>query len=469
MGVPAEHLYRHPPFYLPREVFSPDAEPLDLTAHAAEVEAREPATVHNPGPLDPALPTLGIYGKMGEVKGSFDLLAALGRLRREGRRFNFVAVTRGRGMERYLEALHEHDLQACSWVLPFMAHWRIPGFLRACDAVCFLERDFPITFHAPTIPREVLSCGTCLILSGEIYDKQPYRDRMVDQESFLLVPDPKDHGALARALARVLDDPAAVREIGRRGAEVLAERPDHDVHAEAYERMFQDVLDRRAGKPSRLEAADRGLAEDRSGALRRLAAPLLEALGDDADTALEAHMAAHREPASPHADAKALCADWRGRPALDDAGLRRRDAARYAELLLWMSSLDDGADPTPRFDAADRLPERSGGTWDPQVLRSLAPLASRWIRVVRFDHLSGEGSQTLVFHKLPSLTGHHFRVNRSTAAVLEACDGRRTVAELLDHFATADRPPRETARPLGAILLRFYREGLIVFVDPAEA
>ena len=57
--------------------------------------------------------------------------------------------------------------------IPFLPHWRVPEFLRGCLAVCCLEQDFPIRFHAPIIPREVLLCGTCLVASTELIRKLP--------------------------------------------------------------------------------------------------------------------------------------------------------------------------------------------------------------------------------------------------------------------------------------------------------
>jgi glycosyltransferase involved in cell wall biosynthesis len=489
MGASPESVYRHPPFYLPEGIFTPEAEPLDLDAHIAEIEAQLKAegkadALHNPGPLDPQVATVGIYGKMGEAKGSYDLLAALARLRQEGRRFNFVAVTSGREMERYRRAVKENDLEDCTWVLPFMAHWRVPRFLRACDGVCFLERDFPIAFHAPTIPREVLSCGTCLVLSGEILAKQPYRERMVDGESFLLVSDPKDHSVLAGALRRIVDDREGAREIGRRGVEVLSDRPSYETHAEAYEALLADVVARRAGRPSAFGPADRGFAEDRMGALKRLAAPLvkeLDAAGTGADEALLEHLAAHPQVPPPHEDARLFAAAWSSRPVEGEAGECLRDAARYTELLVWMGSLEEGEEAVPRFSRLDELPQRGGGGWVPEVVRSLAPLASRWMRLARFRYLPGRGAVSseggasagdeeavLLFHKLPSLTGHHFRVNAFTARVLEACDGEVSVGELIEGFAgESGRAPREVARALAETLRRFYREGLIVFVEPA--
>ncbi|MEM9557156.1 MAG: glycosyltransferase [Acidobacteriota bacterium] len=470
LGVTPEQLYRHPPFYLPRDIFNPHDPALDLDAHIEAVRAREPEAVIAPGALDPDAPTIGIYGKLGEVKGSFDLLEALARLYREGRRFNFVAITSGLDSARYRRRVEELGLSEVTWILPFMAHWRIAGFLRACTAVCFLERDFPIKFHGPGIPREVLSCGTCLILSGEILAKQVMRHHMVDGENYLLVDDPKDHDALAAALRRVVDDPDEARAIGTRGYELQRETPDNEAQAEVYEQFFDDILARHAGRPSTLPPEERGLAADRTDTLRRLAHPLLEALGDDAAAALEAHVETEPEADSPHEDARSLCHAVSG----TSSDPRVREAARYVEHMLWLGSFEVGGDARRRFDRDDLLPERSGGRWNPEVVRELAPLATRWLRIDTFHHLDLDGNtgsdgsaQRVVFHKLPSLTGHHFGVNAATAVVLEACDGRRSVAELLHHFADG-RDPREVGAALGAMLRRFYREGLIVFVDPTE-
>ena len=52
--------------------------------------------------------------------------------------------------------------------------WRIPEFLAQCDVVCCLERKFPVAFHAPRLPREILSSGAVLFCSREIAEKQVF-------------------------------------------------------------------------------------------------------------------------------------------------------------------------------------------------------------------------------------------------------------------------------------------------------
>ena len=89
------------------------------------------------------------------------MVAALGDLKRRGRRFNFLAMCGGdpAGIARFSEAIVEAGIEAETRRLPFLAHWHVPGFLRALTAACFLEHRFPIAAHGPGIPQEVLSVG----------------------------------------------------------------------------------------------------------------------------------------------------------------------------------------------------------------------------------------------------------------------------------------------------------------------
>lgn len=95
--------------------------------------------------------------------------------------------------------------------------WKIPSFLKSCDIVCFLERDFPIIFHTPLIPREVLASGSCLVCSKEITDKQLFRDNLVDGKNFVLIDDPKDRDTLTNKLRDLLDDKKKTKTIGKHG------------------------------------------------------------------------------------------------------------------------------------------------------------------------------------------------------------------------------------------------------------
>ena len=137
--------------------------------------------------------TVGVYGKVGATKGSFDLVGALTRLAQTGTEFSFVSMSCGQlgTRARYYETiLVNSTLKNRTWILPPIAPWRVPAFLARCDAIAFLERRFSIKFHGPLIPLEVLSSGTCLICSNEIAAKPFYQGNLINDRNVVVVADP---------------------------------------------------------------------------------------------------------------------------------------------------------------------------------------------------------------------------------------------------------------------------------------
>jgi hypothetical protein len=169
IGVDQRVLHRVGRSGLPTRYFHPGVEPLDVDRirrlrHGLPPGRTGEAVAHLlDKPIDAALPSIGIYGKIGYTKGSFDLIRALGELRRAGHEFNFLAMCRGNApmMGRFVAAVEAEGLGPCTWPLPFIPHWLVPRFIRACAAVCFLERDLPIAIHNPSVPRatEIGTCG----------------------------------------------------------------------------------------------------------------------------------------------------------------------------------------------------------------------------------------------------------------------------------------------------------------------
>jgi len=138
----------------------------------------------NAKPFSRDVPTVGLYGKVGTERGSYDLLQALTELAGRGVRFNFLALAAGwpQALERFFTlVLKSPDLSARSWIFPPLAHWRIPGFLETCDIACSLEREFDIAYHSSTIPLEVLSYGVCLLCSKEMASKYLYRQLLAHE------------------------------------------------------------------------------------------------------------------------------------------------------------------------------------------------------------------------------------------------------------------------------------------------
>jgi len=230
LGVREEQVRRLGPSRLPTEYTEP-CTPLDVEALLARLpdwysrlpvdrDIVQAVAATNAKSFDARLPTIGAYGKVGEPKGSFDLVHALAQLAREGATFNLLTIAGGTSSalaNYYRIILESPELRVRTWILPLLAPWRIGAFLRRCNIVCFLERDFPITFHAPMVPREILAAGTCAVLSAEVADKQPFSDSLSDGKNYVRIDDPRDQAALAARLLPLLRDPEAARIIGRHG------------------------------------------------------------------------------------------------------------------------------------------------------------------------------------------------------------------------------------------------------------
>jgi glycosyltransferase involved in cell wall biosynthesis len=463
MGVARTAIRLGPPYGVPA-VFTPDAKPFapeDIERLAATMtDTPRPATA-----FDPELPTIGMYGKPGEFKGTFDLISALGLLAEAGPRFNVLLMAGHSQRDRVVSAITAAGLDDRTWVLPFVPHWRVPGFVRACTAVCFLERDFPVVIHHPVVPREVMACGTCLVLSGEIHDKQGYRDRLIDGENVVLVRDPKDRPALAERLRTLVERPAAAAEIGARGHLVALDFTDVGGYIDAWEDLLNSVLDR---APAAAATEIRPLGERRDQALA-WARKLL----DDFDGAVARLAGRAVVGSAADGDDRALAEEF-CRRLTDHADARVRAAARYQRVRLWV--LGDEPPHAPAVPVPNTLGGREPTA---DAMRPRYPFRCAPARVERFDHdvtplfchgaSEATGPIVVCFARLANLAPTELRANEATAELLERCDGSRSTAQLVAEIVTELGTGAEEAATLTAqihmVLRRLYNAGVVAFAD----
>ncbi len=246
-GIAQSQLYAVPAGAHANDAFVPDGPALDVDALLDEAAPTELAARTRPARrYDPTRPSIGIYGKASDHKGMPELIEALGRLAADGQRFNLLMLvgTRGPVVEALEHAIDRAGLQDSAYLLPFVPHWMVPRFIRTCTAVCFLEHDFPIPIHTPQVGWEIMACGRCLVLSGEVRAKSTRGRELVDGTHLLVVDDPSDVDELRDVLARVLADPDRAHAIGARGREFIApELPAPDVSALAHrlERVVKEA------------------------------------------------------------------------------------------------------------------------------------------------------------------------------------------------------------------------------------
>lgn len=253
IGVSEEAILVEPAFGRAGHLFYTDAPAwIDDEIIELMVLANNPAAgAARPVLARPGL-RLGIYGKVGVAKGSYDLLHAIARLRDDGVPVTLLAMTNGPQIDTFREAVTDLELQDQVMLLPFVPHWRVPGFIRACDAVCFLERDFPIAIHGPTVPTEVLSCGVALVVSGEIAARQLWAAKAIPGRDVVVVDDPTDHAGLADQIRTLVDDPGLADRIGKAGAGLVDGVPGVSEFAEALEKLIERVTAPSMGEPAPL-------------------------------------------------------------------------------------------------------------------------------------------------------------------------------------------------------------------------
>lgn len=244
-------------FTVPERLFTPKGPVLDVAALRAQAR-RDPALRHLAwGDFRRGRPYFGVYGKLGDTKGSFVLLEAMHRLKRRGVDVGLVALAHG-GAEvegRFRDRAQQLGLADRVLQLPFIPHWRIPEFLRGCAAVCCLEQDFPIAFHDPIVAREVLLCAACLIGSVEIVRKIPRYERFPSGYGCVALEDVNDIGALSKALAAVITDPETALDMRARGCAFARVLQADIAFPETLERILAIAAARRP-LPDSLRALD---------------------------------------------------------------------------------------------------------------------------------------------------------------------------------------------------------------------
>ena len=239
LGVEESRIVADPGWVMPRDHFHPGVEPLNVNAYLVNLGL---------DPIDPAHPIIGIYGKMGAAKGTFDLIETLSRLKLDGIPFTLLAATHGSVEDEvtFERMVVSGNLKQCVRRLPFLPHPRVPSLLRACSMVCVLERGFPIAAHCSGTAVEVLACGTPLVVSSEIARKQPFAPRFVHGSNVLMVRDPRDHDELTRVLRRALADLAELHALGTCGATLLGAPVPAAEQIRPYEELFAAAIDKTA-------------------------------------------------------------------------------------------------------------------------------------------------------------------------------------------------------------------------------
>jgi glycosyltransferase involved in cell wall biosynthesis len=249
--IPSHRIRPDSDLLIPGDLFTPDGERLDVPAL---IDLSHNSADHKSlqwGTFRSDIPYLGVYGKLGENKGTFALLEAFKSLAASGCEAGLLVMghDRPRSIKTFRTEVQAYGLQDRIVQLPYLPNWRVPEFIRRCLAVCFLEQDFPIKIHSPTAPLEVTACGGCLVASTEILGKMPNPNRLVHGYNCVAIRDVFDVDELSGKLMAVVGSPDNVQAVGQRGRSYFEVTQAGQGAPLKLEQFLKSAI-RQQGKPS---------------------------------------------------------------------------------------------------------------------------------------------------------------------------------------------------------------------------
>jgi glycosyltransferase involved in cell wall biosynthesis len=481
-GVAAERIAAGGGFSVPEDLFNPDGPALDLAAMRIEAGADPDLRDLLWGEFSGGSPYFGFCGKLGEQKGSFPLLAAMHRLKRAGMDIGLVGLAHGPPTVEDAFRIRARVLGLVDRILllPFLPHWRMPEFLRGCLAVCCLEQDFPIVFHSPIIPREVLLCGSCLVASTELIKKLPGYGRLPDGYGCVAIENVNDLDTLSDRLAAIVEDSGPAAAVGARGCIFARELQRNVRFPRRLEHILEAAASRKPVSSSLGEHADTETGDARFQLTQLAAAALAEAESDSgndetrllpkdiADLAGARHVLAVLER------------------SISDGRLDLRPLVPAVQVEIAVAAAESEADDanlTERGDPLFRLRIRRWAIEDGD-LAGLVPVRDPKVRILKFDYDVSAFQRARTVADLPAAPirrpsyivafaragdgpSSPLLVDRLTARTLELSDGTRAAAEIAKTL-NCECDTNSTEDALGWIENLFVR-GLLWLYDEPQA
>ena len=438
-GIQPERIVAPEGFGVPENCFCPDGPALELPALRNEVEADPHVRDLLWGRFMGELPFFGIYGKLGETKGSFALLAAMQRLKQAGLEVGLLAMAHGwpATESRFRSLAEELDVADRILQIPFLPHWRVPEFLRSCLAVCCLEQNFPIVFHVPVIAHEVLMCGACLVGSTEVLRKLPDYQRLAHGYGCVAIEDVQDVQMLSAKLAAMVRDPAPIASVAARGRTFACMMQTDSCDLDWLEHLLESAVHGRlpAGDPTRN-------AEDPRFPITQLAASALgqrQGIGE----------ATRSSPGGPVDLSRARKVLTAAEKCLAGGETAFRPALSAIKLEIAIAEAEDDMNslrPTTELDPLFRFRAKRWALSNDD-LAGLVPLRDPQIRMITFDaselmdNQTEAGSRAVdvprLRHVVAFARGSGERrepvfIGHELATILELSDGKRTALEIAE-------------------------------------
>jgi len=190
----------------------------------------------------PECPIITYIGKINyywKTKGLYEFLDAVKGIKND---FLLLFVANGKGLSEFKNLIQEKDLEKHSILLGFIPPWKIPSIIKLSTCVVVPEREFPIQYHTPILPREVMAVGKCLILSKELYNKRCYGN-LINVENVLLV-DPKDVKEFRKIIEKVIIQPDTASKIGQNAYKLARQTENFNEYINFTIDLYASLIDK---------------------------------------------------------------------------------------------------------------------------------------------------------------------------------------------------------------------------------
>lgn len=223
-GVPKKKLFLNNKVSVYTKAFNPRTKPFNLSKYAGE-DLND-------------IPIITYMGKVGVTKGIFELTEALNKIKDQD--FRLLFVCGGRGLQKLKDNVNKLSLENKTIFMNFVPPWKVPSIINASSCVVHPERDFPVLAHNPILPREVLACGKCLMISDELCQKQPY-SQLQDENNSLIV-NPKNIQDFTKRLELVIKNPDDVSTIGKNGLKFSKKIENFNQYILTTEKWYEELI-----------------------------------------------------------------------------------------------------------------------------------------------------------------------------------------------------------------------------------
>jgi len=229
LGMPASKISLMPQVYVDTMAFNPEVSSLDLERHT---DAQK---------YSPQIPIIAYIGKIAhhyETKGLTELLKACSKIKEE---FLLLFVANGNKIEEFKDLVKEDNLTQKTLFLPFMPPWKVPSILKLCTCLVALENSSSpvLNYHVPTVPAEAMAVGKCVLMSRELYGKEPYVKLANGKD--VLVVDVLNEKLLKEKIEHVIRHPDAAEVIGSAAQHAFIKQQDKR-YIDKITRIYSSVL-----------------------------------------------------------------------------------------------------------------------------------------------------------------------------------------------------------------------------------